>query len=215
MKHLNAAIKGIHHKNPVLVVDKQSRRQLKLSRVRASFSEVIKQISLAIKYLHHSPQAIDDIQIPFRVDSNSFRPKHAATVVADLSDRIAKTPRAVQYLYAEVHGVDHDSGGTLEISFPAFQAANRALIFSAGVEHEDLARLRIRDVDIVLRIDRNALGAEHRILPFVAALDKLVLLLCEIENVNPSSARIRDDDPPMRIHRNAVGPDQILELRLT
>src|SRR5271166_3117318 len=117
MKYLNAAIKGVHHKNPVFLVDKQSRRQLKLSCVRASSSEVIEQISLAIEYLHHAPETIDDIQIAFRVDADPFRPVDASTGVAGLPNRVAKSSRAIQHLHPEIHGVDYDQVVAIQSQF--------------------------------------------------------------------------------------------------
>ncbi len=57
-------------------------------------------------------------------------------------------------------------------------------IFAAGIEHENLAGLRIGHVDIVLRVDRHALRREHRIFPGVAPRNELIFLLVEIEDVN-------------------------------
>jgi hypothetical protein len=83
VKHLHAAVERIHHKNPVVVVDEQPRRQLELSRVRAFGAEVVKKLALAVEHLHHAPQSIHQVEIAFRVDPDSLRPEHRSWTVAD------------------------------------------------------------------------------------------------------------------------------------
>src|SRR5208282_4622568 len=94
--------------------------------------------------------------------------------------------------------VDRDAGGALEKSLPVFQAADHATEFSAGIENENLARLGIGHINIVLRVDRDTLRHQHRVLAAVFAGNEFVFLLGEVEDVNPVGPRVGDDDAPAR-----------------
>src|ERR1700722_2250371 len=114
---------------------------------------------------------------------------------------------------ALLRGIDRDSRGTLEETFSAFQGADHAPEFPAAIEHENLSRLRVGHINIVLRIHRNALRRDHRILAAVLARQELVFLFREVEDVDTIGARIGHNDASVRIGRDAVGIDQEVEIR--
>ena len=88
--------------------------------------------------------------------------QHVALHVED-ENLVAQRIGHIDPLRGGVHG---DSGGPLEITFAALQAADGAQILSAGLEDEDLAGLRVGDIDIVLGIDGDALRRAHGVLAF-------------------------------------------------
>ncbi len=104
--------------------------------------------------------------------------------------------------------------GRLKKPFAAFQAADGALILAAWHRRRTPCPPRIGDVDIVLRIDGDALRGQRCVLALFMAGEELVLLLREIEDVHPVGAGIAHDDAPMRIGGDAVGIDQVMEVRL-
>src|ERR1700731_990356 len=146
MKNLGSPVKRIDHENPVLRIDRDPGRQLGLSRFRALASEVIEQIALAIENLHHAPQSIHDIQVAFGIDSDAFWPEHRAAAVADAPDGKPELPGPIKYLYAKVHGIDHDQvvpiqaqfGGIVEFTFSPPVLSERLQYRSLHVEHENL-----------------------------------------------------------------------------
>ncbi len=267
MEHLDAAIEGIDYVDAVVVVDFESGGQLKLSESGAALAEVIQEPALAVEGLHHAPQAVDDVEMAFRIEADSFGAEHSSSAVGELADGVVKCSRAVENLNTKVHGVDHekfraaqaqlrrviefgvsgsgladggehaalhihdvdfvaqrvgdvnalgggvdrDSGGALEESFAAFQAADHAAEFSAGIEDENLAGLRIGYVNIVLCINGNTLRREHGIFAAVFAGKKFVFFFGEVKDVDAVGAGVGDDDASLGIGGDAVGSDQEME----
>ena len=136
MKYLDAAVERIHDKDPIVVVDEQPCRQLEFSRMRALGSEVIEQFALAVEDLHHAPQGIDDVQIAFGVDADGLGPEHGPGAVADLSDGELEVPGAVEYLHAEIHGIDDHQVRAVEAQFGGeIEFAFRLARLADGLEH--------------------------------------------------------------------------------
>ena len=88
------------------------------------------------------------------------------------------------------------------------------LELAIAVEDENLARLGVADVDVVLVIDGDTLRSEHRILALLFALDELVLLLDGIEDMNALRARIGNDDAAARVFHHAVRTNEEVEIGL-
>ncbi len=109
-------------------------------------------------------------------------------------------------------GIDGDSSRTLEISFAAFQAADRPLKFSAGLEDEDLAGLRIGHIDVVFGIHGDALRCDQPVVVISVARDEFVLLLSKVEDVDSGRSRIGHDDAAAGILHDFVGTDQDMKV---
>ena len=254
-----------------MIIDLQSRRQLKLSVAGAAPAKVIQQAPLVIEYLHDPPLPIDHVQVAFGIESNPLRPEDPSRAIANLADRVFELAAAVQHLHAEIHGVDHhqvlpvqpqlgrkikfpvprprlpddlqhaalhvhhvnlvaqrvgyidpsgrrvhrDARRPLEISLAAFQAPDHPPVFSVRVKHKNLPRLRVRHINIVLRIHGHALRRDHRILPRITPRQKFIFLRLKIEYVNPHRRRVAHNDPSPRIRHHAVRTDQIMKIRLS
>ena len=104
--------------------------------------------------------------------------------------------------------------GRLKHAFATLEAADGPLEFPVGIKNKNLSRFRIGNVEIVLRIQGDALRRAHRILVFIPALNEFVLVPFQIEDVNPVRAGVGDDGSAARVHGDAVWPDQMRMLRL-
>ena len=104
--------------------------------------------------------------------------------------------------------------GRLKIAFAEFQASDHAAEFAAGLKNENLARLRIGDINVVLRVDGDALRREQMIFSFIPRRMNLYFCCGEIEDVHAIGAGIGDDDAPARIRDDAVRPHQRMKFRL-
>ena len=109
-------------------------------------------------------------------------------------------------------GIHSNSGRTLEVSLAAFQAADGALIFTAGVEDEDLAGIRIGDVDVVAIVYSHTLRRQHRVLALVPARNEFVFLLLKIEDVHARGTRIGQNNAPVGVGDQAVRTHQEVQV---
>src|ERR1017187_2035381 len=180
MEDLNPAVVGIDDENAVIAVDEHPRRQLKGTELRASAAEVIQQIALVVEYLHHAPQAVDDIEIALGVDADSFGTEDVSRAVADFADGVTKRAIAAEHLDAEVHRVDHDQVLSVEPQFGGkikFEIAGAALSdglqdVALHVEHEHLVAQRVSHVDALRGgVDRDSGGAFEIAFPAFDAAD--------------------------------------------
>ena len=151
MKYLDAAVERVHHKNPVVMVDKQPRRQLELSRMRTLGAEVVEQLTLAVENLHHPPQSIHHVKIAFRVNTDRLRPEHGPGAVADLSNGVLERSGAVKHLHTEVHGIYHhqirpvqpEFGGQIELALTVARLADGLQHPALHVKYEHLVAQRV------------------------------------------------------------------------
>ena len=65
MKNLNPSIVGIYDKNPIVVIDEDPGGQLEFPEFATPLSKVVKQLALAIKDLHDSPQGVGNKEVSF------------------------------------------------------------------------------------------------------------------------------------------------------
>src|SRR5271166_642257 len=123
--------------------------------MRALGAEVIKQFALPVEDLHHAPLRVDKIQIALRVDSHRLQPEHGSWTVAKLADGVLKGPGAVEYLHAEVHGIDHKKvwpiqmqlRGQIELAFGLSRFADGLKDVALQVEDEYLVAQCVRHVN--------------------------------------------------------------------
>src|SRR5581483_11480745 len=85
-EYLNPAVVGIHDENTVIVGDEQAGWKLELERAAAAFAKVIKQLAIAVEYLHHAERSIGNVDVSFRIDSDTLRTEHLPWRVAELTD---------------------------------------------------------------------------------------------------------------------------------
>src|ERR1700691_4740472 len=107
MEHLDAVIEGIHNVDLIVVIDLQSGRQLKIAESGSAPAEVIQELTFAIKDLDHAPQAIDHVEMAFRVEADALRTKHRSRGVSQLADGIVKAARTIERLHTKIHGIDN------------------------------------------------------------------------------------------------------------
>src|SRR6266498_2466382 len=119
------------------------------------------------------------------------------TVSIEDVDAVAKRVGDVDVLGFPIY---RDSGGPFEEAFSALEAPKHALVFAAGPKDKHFPGRRIRDVDIVARIDGDALRLQHRVLGFLFAFQKLVLMLLNVEDMDPTYAGVGDNHAPAGIH---------------
>src|ERR1035437_5850007 len=101
-------IEGIHDKNAVTLIDKQTCGQLKVSKAGALAPEIVEKSAFAVEYLNYVVQSIGHIDVVLRIQSNSFRPEEVSLVVPHVADGILEVAVAIQHLDAKVHGIHHD-----------------------------------------------------------------------------------------------------------
>src|SRR5208283_2025968 len=99
--YLHSLVERIRHIDSVIPIYKESCRQLKLPRSTSTLSEVIQQLTFAIKNLNGTPHPIDHVQVSFRIHANAFRPEHRPRGVADFADGVLEGTELVQNLHPE------------------------------------------------------------------------------------------------------------------
>src|SRR5579872_1604278 len=155
MEYLNSPVKRVDYVDAILAVDLEPGGQLKLSRSRAPLPEVIEQSPLLVEHLHHAPLRVYDIEMPFRIETNTFRTKYPSRPVSDFSNGIAERARAIENLHAEIHGVDHDEIGpiqsqlcrVIELAISRPWLSNHLQHAALHVHHVNLVAQRVGHVD--------------------------------------------------------------------
>ena len=189
----------------------------------ADLPDAVLELPGTVHRLHAEVHGVDDQQI-LAVQTQLRRIVKFARGIAVLADGVQHIAIHIQNvnLVAQrigdvdplLFGIDGNSGGPLEKSFAALQAAYGVLILSIGIEDENLAGFRIADVNIVLAIYGNTLWCQHRVLVLVLTLNELVFLLHGIEDVDALRSRIGNDDAAARVLHHTVGTHQEVNIGL-
>src|SRR5580692_1015510 len=221
--HLHAPVEGVHHINAILVVNVQSRRQLKRSRRRAHLSEVIQQLPFAIEHLHHAPHPVHHIQMSLRIEAHPLRPEHPPPVIPDLPDRVLKLPILSQHLHTEIHGVHHrhvvsiqpQLRRVIKFAIPRSRLADLLQHAAVHIHHENLIPQRVGHVNpLRRRIHSNPRWPFEVALAVLQAANGALVFSIRAKHENLPGFRIRHINIVLRVHRHTLRRHQRILSRI-
>lgn len=133
-----------------------------MARLFPCLAQIQQQLSIASKYLQVIKIGIDDVHMPKRVDSDTFRPAEAAGRVSELANLAGELSLRIENLHPSIERIGYvktafriqsEVGGEIELAISGAPAPKFRHEAARKVEPDDAMALRIRHPQRVRRYD--------------------------------------------------------------